>query len=291
VKKIVILTTRNGNSFADRILQSIHYAIGNHSNEGKQFTLKAKGYEIESFMRNHPELTPENCLFHARTAHPTAHWMNYMAEMEEQGFQFVNNIGCLKLTSDKWESYLKFKEIGKFPHTLLVKNINNFDLSILDNFTDKFIVKPRISQGNGSQVRLFDKTQDKITQSSFNDLSGEFLMQQYVDIAAIFRTFCFKDFAVPTVTMDNNPSWKKSVCLNKQQTAFFGSIDDILSYALNIQNSFGGDINFIDIFQLTNGQLILSEINTACNLIIHENKTKVSLSSYIAEYLIKKANE
>jgi len=115
---------------------------------------------------------------------------------------------------------------------------------------------------------------------------------------AIYRTFCFGDFVLPVLTMDDNSSWKKSVCLNRKQTGLImgeskeqdEKIEEVTCYALEIQQHFGGEINFIDIFELTDNSLVLSEINTACNLIIHENKTKVSISSYIAEYLIQQAN-
>jgi len=297
MKKIVILITRSGNDFADRILQCIHYSIGNHSDEGKQYTFKIKGYEIESFMNSHPELTPDNVLFHARTAHPSASWMDYMAKLEEQGFQFINNISVLKLTSDKWQSYLRFKEIGRMPHTILVTN-RNMNLNILDKFGDKFIIKTRISQGNGIYVKLIDKHIDKIDSNIFDRMgSGDLLIQDYLDIKAIYRTFCFGNFVLGAITMDDNPSWKKSVCLNRQQKYINEQeyltnalIYEITDYALSIQQFFGGQINFIDIFELVTGEFVLSEVNTACNLIIHENKTKVSISSYIAEYLIQQAN-
>ena len=297
MKKIVILTTGSGNDYANRILQCIHYSIGSHSDEGREQTFKIRGSEIESFIDSHPELTPENVLFHARTAHPSASWMEYMSELEKQGFRFINNTSVLKLTSDKWQSYLKLEEIGKMPKTILITN-RNINSGILDGF-DKFIIKTRISQGNGAYVKLVDKREDRIDGNIFNEFpSGDLLVQDFLDIKAIYRTFCFGDFVLPVLTMDDNSSWKKSVCLNRKQTGLImgeskeqdEKIEEVTSYALEIQQHFGGEINFIDIFELTDNSLVLSEINTACNLIIHENKTKVSISSYIAEYLIQQAN-
>ena len=297
MKKIVILTTGSGNDYANRILQCIRYSIGNHSDEGREQTFKIRGSEIESFMDSHLELTPENILFHARTAHPSANWMEHMSELEKQGFRFINNTSVLKLTSDKWHSYLELKEIGEMPKTILVTNRNNLD--ILDGFVNKFIIKTRISQGNGTYVKLVDGREDRIDRNIFNEFpSGDLLIQDFLDIKAIYRTFCFGDFVLPVLTMDDNNLWKKSVCLNRKQIGLVmgeskeqdKKIEEITSYALEIQQSFGGEINFIDIFELINGSFVLSEINTACNLIIHENKTKASISSYIAEYLIKQAN-
>jgi glutathione synthase/RimK-type ligase-like ATP-grasp enzyme len=52
----------------------------------------------------------------------------------------------------------------------------------------------------------------------------------------------------------------------------------------------GGEINFIDVFETADGY-VLSEINTACSLLIHERKAKEAgsthwnIAGYIAEYL------
>ena len=69
---------------------------------------------------------------------------------------------------------------------------------------------------------------------------------------------------------------------------------ELLRLAERTQQVIGGEINFIDVFE-TREAYILSEINTACNLSLHEEKarragsTHWNIARYIAEYLDREA--
>jgi glutathione synthase/RimK-type ligase-like ATP-grasp enzyme len=70
---------------------------------------------------------------------------------------------------------------------------------------------------------------------------------------------------------------------------------ELLRVAERTQEVIGGEINFIDIFRTRSGRWILSEINTACNLSIHEGMARQAghpswnIANAIAKYLDRQA--
>jgi hypothetical protein len=70
---------------------------------------------------------------------------------------------------------------------------------------------------------------------------------------------------------------------------------ELLRVAEQTQAVIGGEVNFIDIFRTTSNRWILSEINTACNLLIHEGIARRAghpswnIAKAIAKYLDNQA--
>jgi glutathione synthase/RimK-type ligase-like ATP-grasp enzyme len=69
---------------------------------------------------------------------------------------------------------------------------------------------------------------------------------------------------------------------------------ELLRVAERTQRVIRGEINFIDVFETREGY-VLSEINTACNLLLHEEKARQAgsqywnIARYIAQYLDEQA--
>lgn len=79
--------------------------------------------------------------------------------------------------------------------------------------------------------------------------------------------------------------WKASVCLNPDIQVERKPSQELLKFAEKIAQVFRSEVGFIDIFQTKEG-FVLNEINSACNLAIHERKSHVNISKKIADYLV-----
>ena len=67
----------------------------------------------------------------------------------------------------------------------------------------------------------------------------------------------------------------------------------LLEFAENVQKTIlDGGVHFIDIFQLNNNEYTISEVNTACSLLIHERKAREAghkfhdISYQLAKYYV-----
>lgn len=289
---ILFLTTRHGrNKFAKQLCKAA-YRQGN------------KGYtyfctSIAKAFTNHPEWNPNNLVIHARAANPKAPWMKELEELEAKGYTVVNSTKVLKLTSDKWASIQELEEIGNIPMTYLYDKRTGRCTSTLDvelslenalyEMGDEVVIKPRISQGQGQHVHRV-KTKD-VTPEKLALVPGRHvLIQNFVEYQAIYRVFCFNGFSAEMVTVDypTEDRWKVSVCLNKLQKPDYADDNiDVVEFAETIQRVIGGQVNFIDVFVDYNGDLILSEVNTACTLGLHSKMTGLDFAELIAQAVVK----
>lgn len=274
----VLLHTTGGIKYSRKIGKSLHKL-------GHNYYLSS--VSNPDYVWRHRELTPNNTIIHARAAHPSSiSFVRTLEQKEAEGYTVVNSVDTLKLTSDKLKCSLLFNELNlPHPKTIIGKRNNDNWRSQIDDTKD-YIAKPYISQGQGVFVQRFHGQPSNIVVNSMP--TNTFVIQEYVDVEAIYRVICLNKIPQNFVFVDRGRpnEWKFSVCLNKISMVFEPHADrEILNLARNAQQAVNGIINFIDVFETKSGEYVISEINTACSLFIHERLSGINISLLIANTL------
>lgn len=274
----IILHTPGGIKYARKIGKSLH-------NFGHHYYLSSS--INPEYVYRHDFLTPDDTIIHARAANPVdVGFIKTLEEKEKQGFMVVNSTDTLKLTSDKLKCSLLFNELNlPHPKTIVGKKNNNSWRDKIDDKKD-YIMKPYISQGQGVFVKKFhgQPSNDIVNSMPTNTL----VIQEFVNVSAIYRIICLNGFPQNFMFVDRGRpnDWKFSVCLNKVSMVFEPHANrEILNLARNAQKAVNGIINFIDIFETKENDYVISEINTACSLFIHERLSGINISLLIANTL------
>ena len=281
---IVMITTPSGKKYARSIGSSLNTL-------GYSYLLSSVEFFPKVFEK-HPNLTPENCIIHSRAAHPN-NSVRWMKELEEYAKKFtvINPINTLQLTSNKLKSMLYFEGIIDTPYTWGTKR--NVERIFYDNLPkETVIVKPYISKSQGESVTKFDVTHTNDNFKEFAKIvetmpTSDVVVQELIEYDAIYRVIVLGEKALPFAFVDkpSKERWKVSVCLNKSMQ-FVKNVDkSLLRLSESVQTKIGGMINFVDIFSTKEGY-VLSEVNTACNLSIHEDLANTKISMEIAKTLI-----
>ena len=295
-KKTIILHTLKSQFYAKKICKHI---------TNKCITSdKFKIYDII----NNLKCDYHNLVIHPRTATPVnALWMNFLYDLEKKGAIIINSPKLLQLTSNKLECSLVLLN-ADINHPLTWKGIKN-DKKTINNIKKllkqyhKLIIKPfnSISQGAYVQIVKQNMSEDIIKKLVKTIPTDPFVIQEFVNYIAIHRIIVINGKAMPFSFVDKpTPNkWKVSVCLNRDTMKFNPNPDKaLLQLAVDTQNVLTSHtkskykgIHFIDIFEKENNKFTISEINTACSLLIHENLAKKAghpkwqISKYIAGYL------
>lgn len=276
-----------------------------HTTGGKSFARKIgkklNGYNISYYLSSvndypnvhirHPELNPDNSFIHSRAAYPYisgARWLRSLCHSEAMGYLVVNDTDCLRLTSNKLRCSLLFnkKEVN---HPKTYEVTDETWLKVYNQLPiGHYVIKPLTSMSQGKHVQKFTKLNGVNNLRNIIDLvpGQKKVVQRFVPAIALHRVIVLNGTALSFSFVDKiQKNWKLSVCLNKDTMEFNPHPDNaLLKLAEKAQKVIAGEINFIDIFETKVGYSI-SEINTACNLTIHENLSKVSISDYIARTL------
>jgi glutathione synthase/RimK-type ligase-like ATP-grasp enzyme len=289
-KTCVILHSKAGVSYARKIGKEI---VG----LGYSFYRNSTKYFPNTFTK-HPDLNPANTIIHSRVANFfTPNWMLELQRKVEQGYIVVNPVEVLKLTSDKYESLMMFGDENDdvyVPTTVLFdkKHPERFEEN-LQILNEKIVLKPRRSIGQGHYVETF-RNNGKVS-NEFLKLLNTYptrwvVGQNFINFDRIYRVICLNGKSLPYGFVDrkeHEKDWKLSVCLNKQLQYVEKLSDDVRVLAESAQNTFGGVINFVDVFTDKYEYPILSEVNTACNLSIHEEKSGKNIAKEIAKTLVE----
>jgi len=312
----VIVRTGSGKKFARRIGQELKRV--NHRNN---FIIPSVSYFPTSFERR-PHLNPRNTLIHSRAAYPNGpNWVRNLVRKEEEGFRVINTTEVLRLTSNKLECALQMYNAGlPHPKTWACTNsdaqIGAIMSTIRREGLSKVVVKPYTSMDQGANVKVINIENqqtactcphcgDSHTRTTVPDSTelarvirgmptSRVVIQEYVPYTAIYRVVVINGRAIP-ISWRDVPSanrWRVSVCLNRDMEFVRRPDSELLRLAERTQTIIGGEINFIDVFETREGY-VLSEINTACNLLLHEEKARNAGSTYwnIARYIAKYLDE
>jgi glutathione synthase/RimK-type ligase-like ATP-grasp enzyme len=295
----VLVHTGSGKSYAKKIARSLRW-INQNKHRRDVFSVYLTG--VNGIDRTLETLNPENTIIHSRAAYPDgAGWMSQLFSAQERGFIVVNSPETLALTSNKLACSLHLQ--GKVNHPKSWEYDRNSSTKergdVLEEVTmelnnpEFIIAKPLTSLEQGANVRKIN-----ISDAPYWDLGGEFyyydrideeilkvpgnkiVIQEYIPYIALHRVIVIGGKALPYTFIDKpgwktDGDWKVSCCLNRTTMRLNEHpFRYLLQLAENTQRLIGGKINFIDIFEYlgeVQTNICISEINTACNLSIHEN--------------------
>jgi len=281
-KKIVIIRTKAGHKYAERIAKKIR-SLGGECGITSWKNLK-------SYLEIHKCFTTRT-LLHYRSAGPNINLTAF--DLEKKGYRLINSANILDRTSDKYKSYEWANKHGvalpitkKCTPKEIRRSINTLPFH-------KFVLKPINSNGQGA-LCFSSFVGDTEIDKKLSQVPGEkIILQQFVEYLKIYRVIVIGGKTVNQAVFYDEPNpnrWKVSVCLNPEIQHEKNPDPKLLSYATYITNIFKSEIAFVDIF-LTKDGYVLSEINTACNLTQHEDKSRYSISNEIAKYLISQLNK
>lgn len=241
----------------------------------------------------HPELNPNNCFIHSRAAHPYitgAFWLRSLAHTQAMNYQVINDVETLQLTSNKLKCSLLFNQIN-LPHPMTYQFPQYEYYKQWEKLpAGNYVVKPLTSTGQGKFVQQYSKgnnaTVEKFDKVMIKVPGKNRVVQEFVDAIALHRVIVLNGKALAFSFVDKlKDDWKLSVCLNKVSMEYSANPDnELLKLAEKAQNAVNGKVNFIDVFETKVGYKV-SEINTACNLSIHEKLSGVDISEQIARTL------
>ena len=246
-------------------------------------------------------------------------WINCIKQMEEKGIPVINPTSILQLTSNKLKSSLHLMK-QNIPHPYSAegkKNDNNTLNKIKKLFLkyDMLILKPFTSSSQGAYVQKINKNMsDEEIKSKINLIpTSPFVIQEFIDYVALYRVIVINNKALPLSYRDaptkdkwkalplsyrdapTKDKWKVSVCLNPNMTFVSNPPKELLKTGEMVQRAiFNGGVHFIDLFETKdkNNKYVVSEINTACSLLLHErmareaNHTHHNIAHYIGKYYL-----
>ncbi len=280
IPQIVIVRSKNGQSYANFIAKEINL-------RGYR-TLVVPIKDLPSALAKN-QCSPNKTIVYTRTAHPN-YIYRMLKKIENKGYRVINTSESIKLTSDKFLSCLYAHKNSIPCAETIIANQENLEEKINEKLPQwkNLIVKPKTSQGNGVFCYKLDKDNIEEIKNKIKNIPTKLLVvQKFIDYQRLNRVIVIGNKALDKcVFWDEPEGWKCSVCLNTKIKVDKNPDPNLLGLAETIAEKFGSEISFIDIFT-TNQGYVLSEINVACSLIIHERISRYNISRDISNYLLK----
>lgn len=283
--KVVIIKTPKGQKYANFIAKEINlkgYRCGITDIEN-----------IKNYLKKWRCL-PNTTIIHSRTANPN-YVYKILKQIKNRGYTVINSAEAVKLTSDKYNSCIFAKnrnilcaETIKVAKEKAVAFVNKK----IKDWGD-IVVKPVTSRGQGEFCFKFNERNIGQIEKINNIPTKELVIQRFLDYQRLNRVIVIGGIALKKAVFWDKPlkeNWKCSVCLNPEIKVYKNPPKELLRFAEKIARSFKTEISFIDIFTTKNGYF-LSEINTACSLVIQERVSKYNISKEIANYLLSKISK
>jgi glutathione synthase/RimK-type ligase-like ATP-grasp enzyme len=297
MKNFVIVHTASGGAYARRVASSIRWI---HKNLKRGQPVNTVIASVNDFDEKVQGLIPRDTVIYSRAAYPTLDgWVGRLKNLENRGFHIINPVSVLQMTSNKLACALHLQGRVSHPKTWLLDK-GNWNPPYEELPRGEYILKPETSMEQGAQVRRWVYGGGGPLREVADSISGQrIVLQEFVPYTAIYRVIVIGGVALPYSFVDRpewHPGeWKVSVCLNRTTMKFVPNPSvQLLRLAEDTQRAVGGEINFIDIFETTPGRFVISEINTACNLRIHERLAErarhpmANIHYRIAKYLVNK---
>ncbi|PIZ76732.1 hypothetical protein COY05_00145 [Candidatus Peregrinibacteria bacterium CG_4_10_14_0_2_um_filter_38_24] len=281
-KEILIVRTKAGHKYAEVIAEKIK-GLGIEDCEIVCWK------ELDAFMAQ-KGCTPDKTLLHYRSTGPKIITPKAY-ELEKKGYKLINPAKVLDRTGDKFKSYEWAHQNGII--IPLTKKGTKAEIKhYIDQFAlQKFILKPTNSIGGGAFC-FQSFSDDPSLDDKLSQVPGEeIILQEFIEYVKIYRVIIIGDKVLDKAVFYDEPDsnrWKVSVCLNPEMKLDSNPDPKLLSYAKQLAEVFETEIAFIDIYETKDGY-VLSEINTACSLLLHEEKSGCNISEDIAKYLISKS--
>ena len=275
MKLCIIIRTDKGRTYSRRIGQEL----------GRYVIQSSNGF-MDTFL-SQKNVNCENTFFHLRTAYPyRCKFIDSLYALENEGYLMANSVDTIRLTSNKMRCAEKLLNAGMpHPKTKAWQCSNSIEglQEIMHWFDGKAVIKPCLSNGNGSYVR---KINSKMTQTKLANIIAEINADKVVPYIALHRVIVLNGEPLDFVFTDRptDKRWQVSVCLNKKMSFIEKPQNELLEMAVKAQGIVGGVVNYIDIFETTDGY-VMGEINTSCNLSIHEKISGRNIAAAVAKTL------
>jgi glutathione synthase/RimK-type ligase-like ATP-grasp enzyme len=267
---ITVLHTASGGQYARAIARSVRFLCERHH--------EIEAVETRSVNELYGWNPGSNTTIIARAAYPSMNgWMGRLKQIENNGAKAINAVDVLRLTSDKGDCSGVLLKAG-VPHPRTWIYTKGSGSAFLDEVPDTFIAKPITSRSQGASVIKYTQRPGsrEYTLMAIGSVPGDtVVIQEVVPYTALHRVIVIGGVALPYTFVDRvgwhaPEDWKLSVCLNRTTMQFVGRPDSaLLDVAERAQRAVGAEISFVDVFETAAGY-VMSEINTACNLTIHE---------------------
>ncbi len=282
---ILIIHTKRGIKYA-KIIQDYILSQGVNC-----FLSRRKDIEMTIKENN---LKPAETLIYSRIAGPYTN--KKLVAIEKQGFKIINSPQTLELTSNKYKANMHAAE-NRLPVAKTYK-VAKHNLEKIQELLKKYkilVFKPIHSQGQGvfCQKIKADISEQEL-RAKINLVPGEEIqIQQFIDYQKLIRVIVINYKVLANAYTYDVPDqgWKCSVCLNPRIKKYETEDDRLKKLAEKTAKAFKAKINFIDFFEDKDGEFILNEINTACNLIRHEQVTGVPIHKFIGDFLIQEVRK
>ena len=289
---IMIISTRNGMKYARKIGKEIF-------NQGGHYRLST----VDSILNIYGKCPEGETLVHSRVAYPYIHGAIWLANLVTLKSPIINEPQTLMLTSNKLACNRKLKNIPLIPVVesqpfkdfVQEERLDSADIFMrLLRMYEQVVIKPIVSSG-GKNVFLFDKTSYPFFRRFLEAERAEtYFVQPYIPLMAMRRVIVIDGVAMDIGfedTRNPNDDWKLSVCMNPNIKVCALTKQE-KSIAERVQKAVGGVINFIDLMIAEkDGRVLVSEVNTSCNLSRHDRLVGGAITSSIASCLIRKAKE
>lgn len=294
--KVVIIHTESGRQYAKAIASSVNW-LRQHARQDARAELRSVN-NLEGIEQN-----PSGTIFHLRAAHPTANWMDRVQVVQNAGFRVVNSVNSARVTSDKCACAFSMLA-AHVPHPRTWqwdKRESTLDPILAEASGANcynLIAKPITSMEQGANVIQFHLNDMDLTALS-RVPGSSIIIQERVWYDSLHRVIVINGNPLPYTFVDmlsdhDEGNWKVSCCLNRTTMTIDEEPDEeLLEIAVRAQQVVGASISFVDIFKTVTEEYMVSEVNTACNLSIHENLARQAgrndwnIHYKIANYLVR----
>lgn len=249
--------------------------------------------ELEAYLE-HEGCRPDTTLIHNRTAiyHRTRakeDVFDTLRRVEQAGYEVINSADTVLLSSDK---HLSIQQAVKHnipaPQTVSADK-HSLVQQIASMFAkhERLVLKPRFSQGDGRYCYLLASRPDSSMLDALHALPfDQFIIQEYVPYKALYRVIVINGQALAAAVFFDTPSssWKCSVCMNPAIQHCEAPPPALLTLTETFARIIKAKITFVDWFATDSGW-VFNEVNTACNLAIHERISRHDISTDIGNCL------
>ena len=293
---LILIATRigfhNKNSFTYKILEEFKKIHRN--NEGIVWTNPQSNRIKYVLDAKNTIFKPNNTIIHLRSAHPNIRH----TILTKRGYLIVNDPKVTRLTSHKINTMKLFKGKILIPNYLDITNANLSEIvSFFKENPRPFFIKP-----NFGTIEIKNKPLLIDIDEPHNLIKKIFASKDYFNNENIYIQTLFNfDILYRVILIDKKPiatfldfpdeNHMASACINEKIIFVKNPDINLLNLASFVQKEIKGEINYIDFFWSKKEGYALSEINTACDLLLHEDISGINIAKKIAENLYKKAKQ
>lgn len=216
---------------------------------------------------------------------------------EGRGFRVLNDSRYIAISAQKFIANLYAASNG-IPVPVLSVAVEKDYRRIIVEYLSQYgvlVAKPIYSRDQGRFVYRITAEDIEEGLRLIETIPGEeVLLQNEIQFSRIVRAVVLgKKMLVEATTFDTKhlPDWKATVCMNPLAQHYLKVPSALIDLAEHTNIVFGGDVAYIDFFEQSSGDYVLSEINHSCGLQHHEKITGVPIHEHIACYVVRRSRE